>query len=78
MKEVFIKSSELTDAMLADLPKQDLYSIEDILNAYEESLYNLHCLEEEYEDYKEYVGTYKKDRDHWTASEMAEYYANEK
>lgn len=76
MKEVYIKSSELTDAMLADLPKQDLYSIEDILDAYEEALYNLHCLEEEYEDYKEYVDGNMKTRDHWTASEMAEYYSN--
>lgn len=76
MKEVYIKASELTDIMLSDLPKQDLYSIEDILDAYEEALYNLHCLEEEYEDYKENVEDTMQPRTHWSAKEVSMYNAN--
>lgn len=78
MKDIYIKAEDLSGSITSIMPKQDFYSIEDIIDALEETIYNMECLKEEYEDYKEYVSGNMKERDHWTASEMAEYYSNER
>lgn len=78
MNEVYVKATDLEDETLQYLPKQDIFTIRQLVDALNELTYEYKELEEEFEDYKEYVATYKKDRDHWTASEMAEYYANER
>lgn len=78
MKDIYIKASDLGEEIISEMPKQDLYSLDEVLGAMEEIIYDYHCLKEEYGDYKEYVSGNMKERDHWTASEMAEYYSNER
>ena len=76
MKDIYIKAKDLGEEIISEMPKQDLYSLDEVLGAMEEIIYDYHNLQEEFDDYKEYVDGNMKERDHWTNTEMAEYYAN--
>lgn len=76
MKDIYIKASDLGEEIINEMPKQDLYSLDEVLGAMEEIIYDYHCLKEEYEDYKENVEDTMQPRTHWTAKEVSMYNAN--
>jgi hypothetical protein len=55
MNEIYVKAKDLGEEIISEMPKQDLYSLDELLGAMEEIIYNYHSLQEEYDDYKENV-----------------------
>lgn len=76
MKEVYVKANDLSEDILKQLPKQDIFSLDEIIGAFEELAYNYESLEEEFEDYKENVEETMQPRTHWSAKEVSMYNAD--
>ena len=76
MKDVYVKANDLSEDILKQLPKQDIFSLDEIIGAFEELAYNYECLEEKFDDYKENVEETMQPRTHWTAKEISMYNAD--
>ena len=57
MKEVYIKAEELNEDILNELTNKDIFSLTEIIQAFEEAVYKYKILEEEFEDYKEMINS---------------------
>lgn len=75
MKEVYVKAKDL-GSCIEYLPNQDIFSLDEIIGAFEELLYEYQQLEEKFEDYKENVEDTMQPRTHWSPKEVSMYNAN--
>lgn len=57
MKEVYIKAEELNEDILNELTNKDIFSLTEIIQVFEETVYKYKILEEEFEDYKEMINS---------------------
>lgn len=48
--DVYVKAKDISQNILNELPNQDLFTLEEIMNAFEEIIYLYHNLQEEKED----------------------------
>ena len=57
MDEIYVKAKDLDEDILDRLPNQDLYTLDEIIGAFEELAYEYKKLEEKMDDFEEEVRT---------------------